>query len=100
LKNHLFYPVLNIMCGDETIVSSSNKILYGTSRIIGYTIRLIHSNTSTCNVRDIEVLAAITPYYGDMLVAMRPVTGGAGERLDKLVDSSEPGLQTLRRAGV
>ncbi len=73
----------------------------GRARIIRYTPWLVHFNTGACNGCDIEVLAALTPFYdverfgiklapsirhGDILVVTGAVTKKAGERLKRLYE--------------
>ncbi len=73
----------------------------GKARIIRYTPWLVHFNTGACNGCDIEVLAALTPFYdverfgiklapsirhGDILVVTGAVTKKAGERLKRLYE--------------
>ncbi len=73
----------------------------GKAKIIRYTPWLVHFNTGACNGCDIEVLAALTPFYdverfgiklapsirhGDILVVTGAVTKKAGERLKRLYE--------------
>ena len=41
----------------------------------------IHFNGGLCNGCDIEILAALTPRYADILICIGPVTRQAHERL-------------------
>ncbi len=73
----------------------------GKAKIIRYTPWLVHFNTGACNGCDIEVLAALTPFYdverfgiklapsirhGDILLVTGAVTKKAGERLKRLYE--------------
>jgi len=72
-------------------------------KIIKYSQWLLHFNTGACNGCDIEVLAALTPYYdperfgvklapnprhADVLVVTGAVTKKAAERLKRLYDQT------------
>lgn len=72
-----------------------------STKIIKYSPWLLHFNTGACNGCDIEVLAALTPYYdperfgvklapnprhADVMVVTGAVTKKAGERLKRLYD--------------
>lgn len=72
-------------------------------KIIKYSPWLLHFNTGACNGCDIEVLAALTPYYdperfgvklapnprhADVLVVTGAVTKKAAERLKRLYDQT------------
>lgn len=72
-----------------------------SSKVVRYSPWLVHFNTGACNGCDIEVLAALTPYYdperfgvklapnprhADVMVVTGVVTKKAAERLRRLYD--------------
>ncbi len=74
-------------------------------KLIKYSPWLLHFNTGACNGCDIEVLAALTPYYdperfgvklapnprhADVMVVTGAVTKKAAERLKRLYDQMPP----------
>ncbi len=72
-----------------------------STKVVKYSPWLLHFNTGACNGCDIEVLAALTPYYdperfgvklapnprhADVMVVTGAVTKKAGERLNRLYE--------------
>ncbi|MEM0504952.1 MAG: NADH-quinone oxidoreductase subunit B family protein [Sulfolobales archaeon] len=72
-----------------------------SAKVVKYSPWLVHFNTGACNGCDIEVLAALTPYYdperfgvklapnprhADVMVVTGAVTKKASERLKRLYD--------------
>ncbi len=72
-----------------------------SAKVVKYSPWLLHFNTGACNGCDIEVLAALTPYYdperfgvklapnprhADVMVVTGAVTKKAGERLKRLYE--------------